>query len=61
MYDLPPECPATMDHALLHLQNITNASKEKNQIPDIEQLYHDAFIAFQIISNIQEQVNDDKF
>lgn len=53
MYDLPPECPAALEHALLHLQNILDEEKERNDA-DIEQIYHEASIAFQIVSNMAE-------
>ncbi len=55
MYKLPKKCPETLEHTLLHVKNILDAKKEEDMTPDVDQLYHEASMAFQILSNIIEK------
>jgi len=57
MFQLPPECPETLEHALLHLKNIADDTKGQNSKPDITQIAHDVSMAIMIISNIEETKN----
>lgn len=58
MYELPNECPETLEHAKLHLQQILDEETEKDQIQDPGQVLHNTSIAFQIISNMEKRTND---
>ena len=55
--ELPEECPNTLEHALLHVQEILATEKVDGLKPDMDQVYHDANIAFGIISNLIEQAS----
>ncbi len=57
MYKFPEECPETLEHALIHIKEITNSEKVDGLKPDVDQIYHDAAIAMGIISNIIEKSN----
>lgn len=52
MTDLPPECPCTIEHALLHVNNIKNDIQYLQK--DLKQLSHDADIAHTILSELSK-------